>query len=71
MPTAGVPAKPAGFDREGFAAAYEGLDPIKGLRISAEHPKDNSPLAVKKDEVLLDRKTMKPVLATYSLKRPD
>lgn len=63
MPTAGVPAKPAGFDREGFAAAYEGLDPIKGFAYQQSIQKDNSPLAVKKDEVLLDRKTMKPVFS--------
>jgi hypothetical protein len=56
-----MPAQPASFDRQGFAQAYEALDPIAGFNYQQAIQKDNTPIAVKADETLVDKHTFKPV----------
>lgn len=61
----GTPAKsamPARFDREGYAAALEKLDPIKGLAYQQAIAKDDTPITLKDGDSLVDRKTLKPIL---------
>ena len=54
-------ARPAGFDREGFGAALEGVNPMKGLEYLASIQKDNTPISVAKGTTLLDKRTFKPI----------
>jgi hypothetical protein len=63
MPTGAttIPAKPASFDREGFGAALEGLDPIKGLAYQASIAKDNTPITLAAGASLIDKRTHKPI----------
>jgi hypothetical protein len=56
-------ARPAGFDREGFGAALEGVNPMKGLEYLASIQKDNTPISVAKDTTLLDKRTFKTIFA--------
>lgn len=51
------------FDWDGYIKAVEGVDPIKAIELRALTAKDNSPLTVKEGETLLDRRTLKPLLA--------
>jgi hypothetical protein len=65
------PAQPASFDREGFAAALEGVDPMRGLTYRQSIQKDNTPIAVKADETLVDKNTFKPLFtAPKTLNKP-
>jgi hypothetical protein len=64
MSTSGMtPAKPAGFDFQGYAQAMAGVDPMESLRLTQALQKDESPLTLKEGESLIDRKTMKPIFS--------
>lgn len=63
LPSAGRPAKPAGFDFAGYAQALAGVNPTAALSVMQALEKDNSPIAVKPGEVLVERKTFKPVFS--------
>ncbi|WP_138514563.1 hypothetical protein [Rhodoferax bucti] len=68
MSTSGMtPAKPAGFDFQGYAQAMAGVDPMESLRLQQVLQKDKTPLTIKEGEVMLDRETMKPI---FSLPKP-
>lgn len=64
MSTSGMtPAKPAGFDFQGYAQAMAGVDPMESLRLTQALQKDESPLTLKEGESLIDRKTLKPIFS--------
>jgi hypothetical protein len=63
LPSAGQPAKPAGFDFQGYAQAMAGVDPMESLRLTQALQKDESPLTLKEGESLIDRKTLKPIFS--------
>lgn len=56
-----MPAQPARFDREGFASALEGVDPMRGLTYRQAIQKDNTPITVAPGASLVDKNTFKPV----------
>jgi hypothetical protein len=58
-----TPAKPAGFDFQGYAQAMAGVDPMESLRLTQALQKDESPLTLKEGESLIDRKTLKPIFS--------
>lgn len=55
------PSTPASFDRQGYAAALEGLDPTAGLQYAASIAKDNTPISVAPGASLVDKHTFKPL----------
>jgi hypothetical protein len=55
------PSAPGGFDRQGYAAALESIDPIAGMQYGASIQKDNSPISVAAGTSLIDRHTLKPL----------
>ena len=55
------PSAPASFDRQGYAAALESIDPVAGLQYAASIQKDDSPISVAPGASLIDRKTLKPL----------
>lgn len=63
LPSAGQPAKPAGFDFEGYAQGMAAIDPMESLRLQQTLKKDDSPLTLKDGESLIDRKTLKPIFS--------
>lgn len=64
MSTSGMqPAKPAGFDYQGYAQEMAGVDPMEALRLQQILQKDESPLMMNEGQVALDRKTMKPIFS--------
>lgn len=65
------PSAPASFDREGYGAALEGIDPIAGRNYLQGLQKDNSPLTVSEGQTLLDRNTLKPIYSNVKPKEID
>lgn len=64
MSTSGMqPAKPAGFDYQGYAQSMTAVDPMESLRLQQILQKDESPLTLKEGESLIDRKTLKPIFS--------
>lgn len=65
------PSQPASFDREGYGAALEGIDPIAGRQYLQALQKDTSPLTVSEGQTLLDRTTLKPLFTNVKPKEID
>lgn len=55
------PSAPATFDRQGYAAALEAIDPVAGLEYAKSIQKNTGPISVAKGTTLLDPATMKPI----------
>lgn len=55
------PSAPASFDRQGYGAALEGIDPMAGMQYQASLQKDNTPITVAPGASLVDKHTFKPI----------